>query len=197
MARVYTMCQICASCAYTDLWVSCINSPMTKIIDYLKEGVEFVPAVVGFMVRDNQVLLGLRKKVSLGLGENLISGIGGKVGDHPEFAKENPDQALVREFQEEVGVTPTVFEKCGRVRFIFPDKPKWSQEVDIYRITKWQGVPRETESISPVWFEQNNLPKMRMWEDNVYWVPLVLRGESVEMVFLYGENNQIVEYQEN
>ncbi|GIW62871.1 MAG: hypothetical protein KatS3mg090_0697 [Patescibacteria group bacterium] len=36
-------------------------------------------AVVGYLVKKDEVFLGIRKKVSLGLGKNLISGIGGKL----------------------------------------------------------------------------------------------------------------------
>ncbi|MBL8031486.1 MAG: hypothetical protein JNK33_04140, partial [Candidatus Doudnabacteria bacterium] len=50
---------------------------MANIDELLPAGVTAIPAVVGFLLRGTQVLLGRRKKVSLGLGENLIGGIGG------------------------------------------------------------------------------------------------------------------------
>ena len=125
---------------------------MTEIQKYLKSGVEFTPAVVGFLVKDSKVCLGQRLKVSLGLGENIISGIGGKVGDNPEIKNESHNEALVREFKEEVAVTPINYKEFGEIRFIFPHQPKWNQTVRVYRISSWLGEPRETEVIRPIWF---------------------------------------------
>jgi len=175
--------------------VGCINSPMIEISKFLESDAEFTPAVVGFLVKDNQVCLGLRKKVSFGLGENLISGIGGKIGDSPEIKDETPPQALVREFLEEVEVTPESFEDLGQVQFIFPHKPKWNQIVRVYRISSWLGELKETEVIKPMWFEENQLPKDRMWDDNSYWLPRILKGERVNMIFLFNKNNKVKEYQ--
>jgi len=111
---------------------------MSKIDRYLKS-VTFTPAVVGYL-RENgsdHVCLIERKKVSGGLGQDLVAGIGGKVGDSPEIQNETPDEAMDRETNEEVGNKESgikVLEKAnmGRVRFIFTHKSpdsKWNQDV--------------------------------------------------------------------
>lgn len=170
---------------------------MTKIDEYLKQNMVFTPMVVGYLIKNGQVLLGLRKKVSWGLGENLVSGIGGKVGDTPEIANETNEEALVREFWEEIGITPTKFENMGKVRFIFPNKPKWNSVVQIYNINEWKGEPVETEVILPIWYQIDNLPFAQMWDDGQYWTPEVLAGEKVEMIFLYDEaGKKVVEKRE-
>lgn len=167
---------------------------MKTIVNWLTEDVVLKPAVVGFVQRDGEVLLGLRKKVSLGLGQNLIGGIGGKIGDDPAYADETVEQALVREFGEEINIRPLALEYRGRVRFIFPAKPKWNQDVAIYTIDDWENEPSETDVIKPLWFAQNKLPLEEMWVDNRYWVPQVLAGETINAVFLYGEDNKPAEY---
>lgn len=166
---------------------------MKDIDYYLKEPLEYLTAVVGYLVFENKVLLGLRKKVSLGLGENLISGIGGKVGDEEAFSGESLEEALIREFKEEIGVEIKEFKKVGKVKFIFPHKPKWNQDVAIFTISSWEKDPQETEAIKPLWFNKNELPKNQMWEDNLYWLPKILKGEDFEGVFLYDEKNKVVE----
>lgn len=171
---------------------------MEKLEDSCKQqGLVFLPAVVGFLKRESQVLLGLRKRVSQGLGQGLLSGIGGKVGDNPEFAGETFEQALVREFQEEIGVTPTKWLDMGGIRFIFPAKPKWNQDVRIYTIHNWEGEPVESEVIKPEWFSSAELPWERMWADNKHWVPRVLSGEIIDAVFLYDSNNELSDWRFN
>lgn len=166
---------------------------MEQIRAYLESSPVFTPAVVCFIRRGNEVLLGLRKKVSLGLGENLISGIGGKVGDSPEIQDESNQDALIREVREEIGVIVREFREMGRVRFIFPHKPLWNQDVRVYSVSQWEGIPQETDAIKPIWFAEGQLPVHRMWHDNGFWLPKVLAGESVNAVFLFGEDNKVIE----
>src|SRR5258708_25626340 len=97
------------------------------------------PMVAGYFMQGDKVLLGLRKQTEWGLGKNLIAGIGGKVGDRPEIENETNDEALVREAQEEIAVTPESFRVVGQVTFLFPNKPKWNQRVDVYIIDQWAG----------------------------------------------------------
>lgn len=168
---------------------------MSKINKYLEQNVVFIPAVVSYFLKDEKVLLGLRKKVSSGLGEGIVSGIGGKIGDSEEFRNETSDEALLREVREEVCVEVTNFRKMGRVRFININKPKWNMDVVVYVVDGWEGEPAETEVMKPLWFDVNDLPRQRMWKDNLYWVPKVLAGEIVDVVFLFGEDGEMLEYE--
>lgn len=167
---------------------------MAGIDEYLAR-TTFTPAVVGYLRDDGRVCLGVRKKVSLGLGKNLIAGIGGKVGD--EVADETPEEAMNREADEEIRVKILEKQWMGRVRFIFANKPpdsKWNQDVRVYSVTKWEGTPNETESTKPVWFATSAIPWEQMWEDNEHWLPKVLAGQSVNAIFLFVEDNKIGEY---
>jgi ADP-ribose pyrophosphatase YjhB (NUDIX family) len=169
---------------------------MEKIDEFLRS-VTFTRAVVGYLRDGNRVCLGLRKKVSSGLGENLIAGIGGKVGDSLEIRNETPAHAMDREASEEIRVKVLEKQEMGRVRFIFSHKPPdspWNQDVTIYSITKWEGTPSETESLQPMWFETSELPWERMWGDNEHWLPKVLAGQPVNAVFLFSADNEIAEY---
>ena len=165
---------------------------MDKIQEYTKTKPQLTRAVVGFCIKDGTVLLGVRKKTSLGLGLNLIAGIGGKVGDMVEFQDETEDEALIREMREEVGITITSFHSVGRVNFYFPNKPKWNQTVAIYVIDSWESAPLETDVTLPQWFEISSPPYQQMWDDAQYWLPIVLEGRRINASFLYGADNTTV-----
>jgi 8-oxo-dGTP diphosphatase len=166
-------------------------------IETLLDSVTLTKAVEGFVCDGKRVCLGLRKRVSSGLGENLMAGIGGKIGDLPEYVNESPSEAMDREVKEEIEVTVLEKHEVGRVKFIFSHKPpdsQWNQDVIIYLITKWQGEPSETESTRPEWFNIDEIPWDRMWEDNIHWLPLVLADRQVNALFLYSDDNRISDY---
>ena len=59
--------------------------------------------------RDNKILLAMKKR---GFGKGKYNGIGGKIENN-----ETPEQAMIRETQEEINVTPIKYEKVGIVEF--------------------------------------------------------------------------------
>lgn len=153
-------------------------------------------AVVGFVMKGSLVLLGQRIQVTDGLGQDLRSGYGGKVGDSPRTWDETCREAMVRELLEETGRTHVLIGDLidmGRVRFLFPHKPNWQQDVTIYLIKKYRGEPVETESMRPCWYHIDELPLKLMWPDNQIWVPLVLAEKRIDAVFLYGSDGHILE----
>ena len=159
-----------------------------SIENYLEQKPPLIRAVVGYLVDQEKVLLGLRKKVSLGLGENLIAGIGGKLEDDESY-----EEALRREIAEEINISIKTYRKCGHVVFLFPHKAQWNQEGDTFIIDSWEGEPAETEAIKPIWYPKRDLPSKQMWEDNRLWVPKILNGETINGIFLYDKNDHIVE----
>jgi len=50
----------------------------------------------------------------------------------------------------------------------------------------------ETAEMKPIWFSQNDLPVVQMWQDASLWLPLVLVGERVEMTITFAEDNETV-----
>jgi 8-oxo-dGTP diphosphatase len=140
-----------------------------------------------FLTTETQVLLG-KKKTSFGKGNYV--GIGGR-----QEANETIEQTVVRECQEEVGVTPLQFEKAGRLEFLFPHKPNWNQEVHVYTSKSWQGEIADSDEITPQWFDKNNLPSDEMWSDAKYWLPNILNGEKLNATFSFKKNLGLESYQ--
>ena len=161
---------------------------METINKYRESNPAIRDAVVCFIQKDDKVLLGVRKTSSTNLGINRVAGLGGKLENG-----ETKEQALVRELQEEVGITLTEFEEHGQVTFLYPHKPEWSQEVTVYIGTKWEGDPTETEETCPSWFDINDLPVDRMFVENRLWVPQVLEGKYVYAAFLFNEEHKVID----
>lgn len=125
-----------------------------------------------FIRKNDQILLAMKKR---GFGANRFNGVGGKIDEG-----ETIEQALVRECQEEITVTPTNFWKVAEHDFYQKegDTP-WRMYVHVYFCDEWQGTPTETEEMAPQWFAISDIPYGDMWQDDEHWLPDVLAGKKV------------------
>lgn len=131
--------------------------------------------------KDNKILLARKKR---GFGFGKWNGVGGKVEE-----KETSEEAMIRETQEEISVTPIEYEKIGIIRFVeYIKEELTTNDMHLYIATKWQGVPKESEEMQPKWFSINNLPWEEMFSDDKYWLPLVLEGKKLDAFFEYDKN---------
>ncbi len=138
-----------------------------------------------FLHKDDQILLAMKKR---GFGEGRWNGVGGKVD-----AGETVEQALVRECQEEIGVTPTAFTKVAELDFSNDSTTDpWRQFVHVYACSKWEGEPTESEEMAPKWYNITALPYAEMWQDDQLWLPFVLRSKLVEADFTFGEHDEML-----
>lgn len=136
-----------------------------------------------FLIRNDEILLALKKR---GFGEGLWNGAGGKIE-----AGESVEQAMIRECQEEIGVTPTEYEEVALHLFDYTAN-KQTIQVHAYLCTEWLGEPMESEEMLPQWFTLKNIPYAKMWADDIEWLPLVLSGKKLHTHFTFGENNQLI-----
>lgn len=135
-------------------------------------------------VRDDEILLAMKKR---GFGEGLWNGAGGK----PDLG-ETIEQAMIRECQEEISVTPTRYEKVAIHTFEMEDNEHYDTiEAHVYLVTEWTGKPTESEEMAPQWFNKTDIPYDQMWQDDILWLPLVLRGNKLESTFVFDENDQM------
>jgi len=134
-----------------------------------------------------QVLLG-RKKT--GLGRGRLVGPGGKLEPG-----ESPVEAIVREVAEEVGlvIDPLSLELVGELDYPFPHTPAWSQKSWVFQTRAFTGSPRESDELDPQWIDVDRIPLEQMWDDAQYWLPSVLRGETVKATFSFAADGRTVE----
>lgn len=132
-------------------------------------------ATLLFVVRDGHILLIEKKR---GLGSGKVNGPGGKIE-----AGESPREGAIREVQEELGVTPTGVRPAGELSFQFVDG--YSLHVYVFTAEDCEGEPQETEEAVPLWVPVDQIPFERMWEDDRYWIRLMLEGRPFKGRFLF------------
>lgn len=138
-----------------------------------------------------EVLLGMKKT---GFGAGKYNGFGGKVQPG-----ETVEEATIREMIEESGVVVTKddLEFGGELEFLFPKTPDIDHNVRVYLAKSWEGQPVETDEMKPKWFEISKIPFEQMWQDDIYWLPKVLKGEKVSAKVIFEDDGEgIKEYYE-
>ena len=156
-----------------------LESRLTSLNDIdWNNWVAVAPATLVFVIQNREILL-IRKKRGLGAGK--INGPGGKLEPG-----ETPVACAVRETQEEIGITPSEPTLLGELKFQFTDG--FSTHVYVYRADAFTGTPVETSEAIPLWFAFNEIPYTEMWEDDKFWIPMLLEGQSFKGKFLFDDD---------
>lgn len=138
-----------------------------------------------FLRRGDEILLAMKKR---GFGANRYNGVGGKIEPN-----ETVEQALIRECQEEIEVTPTHFWKVAEYDFSQTENEEpWRMYVHAYMCDAWEGEPTETEEMAPEWFNLRDIPYGNMWQDDEYWLPQVLAGDKVSGQYTFDEKDSML-----
>jgi len=124
-----------------------------------------------------------------GFGAGRWNGVGGKLDQG-----ETIEQAALRELEEEVIVKASErdLKKVGFLKFYFDNNSDWDQDMHIYFIDKWEGVPTETEEMKPQWYDFDKIPYDKMWVDDIYWLPKVLVGKKIEGEFYFSDEGKSI-----
>jgi 8-oxo-dGTP diphosphatase len=133
-------------------------------------------------VRERERILMIRKKRGLGAGK--INGVGGRL--EPD---ELPLAGILREAQEELGITLIDPTKRGELHFQFLDG--YSLFCTVFVASEFDGAPIETEEAAPLWFDLGQLPFAEMWEDDELWLPKALDGKCFRGFFVFDGEKMI------
>ena len=125
-----------------------------------------------FIIKDNKVLMGQKKR---GFAQGTFNGFGGK-----QDPGETLVQTMIRETQEEVGLTPIDFEQVAKITFDAWYKGEHSLlNMNAFICTKYEGTITETEEMTFEWFDLDKIPYDKMLEDDKLWVPQVMEGKKL------------------
>ena len=91
-----------------------------------------------------------------------------------------------------MNISPSALHAVAQITFRFPFMKAFNHFVHVFVATDWEGEPIETEEMLPGWFPITAIPFERMWQDDAYWLPIVLQGKSLSGEFEFGEDNETV-----
>jgi 8-oxo-dGTP diphosphatase len=116
--------------------------------------------VAALIVREDRILLGRRSP-----GRAFYPNVWDVFGGHIE-SNEQPERTLVRELQEEVGITPMQWTELETIRESVPERSATESDdlvVHFYCVTGWTGEPinRQLEEHSVIqWFSYAEAVKL-------------------------------------
>ena len=143
-------------------------------------------ATLMFVVKEGRILLILKKR---GLGAGKVNGPGGRIDPG-----ETPEECAIRETQEELLITPTGIAFAGELMFQFVGDNKLgghSIHGYVYTATDCEGEPTETDEATPLWTPVDSIPFEKMWQDDRYWIPLMLEGKKFVAKFVFDEDTML------
>ena len=147
-----------------------------------------IEATVCLLRKDGSLLL--QKKASERFGGGKWDGPGGKLRPG-----ESPAEGVVREVEEETGLTiiaPT-FHGSFDVYFGPGDQPDWI--VHVFSASRFVGRPRSSDEGLLRWFPEDQLPYEEMWPSDRHWLPAVLAGHSFQATLWFDERaEQLLDY---
>lgn len=147
---------------------------------------KYLETTLCLLRKEDEILLALKKR---GFGEGKYNGVGGKLE-----GEETPEDALIREVEEEIGVVLTKYEKVGFVEFDeFYKGERQNLVFHLYFGYEWNGEIRETEEMKPEWFNVKDIPYDKMFPDDTYWLPLVIDGKKIKGYFKFDEEWNLLE----
>ena len=138
-------------------------------------------AVITYVFSDESVLLINKKR---GLGAGKVNAPGGHIE-----AGETEKEAAIRETEEEVGLTPHNLVEVGTLYFQFTNGLKMKGTV--FSSFSFDGTLTETDEADPFWISIKDIPYDQMWEDDLLWLPHVIKGKKVIGRFIFDEDKML------
>ena len=126
------------------------------------------------ITRDNQILLGLKKR---GFGMGKFNGFGGKL-ETGETIEEN----ATREVFEESSLEVKTLKPVAIMNITWQTE---NLEIHVFHCNNFVGQATESEEMLPSWFDIDDIPYKKMWADTKYWFPIFLKGQQFTANFIF------------
>ncbi|MCL2865014.1 MAG: 8-oxo-dGTP diphosphatase [Lachnospiraceae bacterium] len=118
-----------------------------------------------YIQKDGKTLMLYRNKKKNDINKNKWIGLGGKFE-----TGESPEQCLVREIKEEVGVTLTEFKLRGVLTFLTTEILDNPYYVFVYTATEFIGEIGVCDEGTLEWVDTDKIVDLELWEgDRLFW----------------------------
>ena len=138
-----------------------------------------------YIIKNNQILLAEKKR---GFGVGKINGVGGKIEPG-----ESIEQAMIRETQEEIGVTPINTQHLATITFQFSTGEITQETTSIFIANDYEGEIIETEEMRPTWYNLNELPYDKMFAADKIWLPEIIKGKKFNGVVIFDPDFNVLD----
>ena len=136
--------------------------------------------------KNKQILLGYKKR---GFGLGKWNGMGGKVEKGESII-----EAARREVFEEIGVDVHNLEAVGQIDFSWNKQKNPPLAVYVFKSDSFSGEIGESEEMKPQWFELDEIPYEKMWDDDRYWFPYFLQNKKFRASFVFDNKDKVIKY---
>jgi len=146
-----------------------------------------IEATICHVFRGDKILL---KKATRGVSVGKWNAPGGKID-----AGESPEECARREVIEETGLRVSDLFYHGTLTFMMDGTKTVYMRAHLFSTRKSEGRAKSSEEGPVRWFPIGELPITEMWEDDQFWMPLMLRGSRFNATFAYDKGNRhVVEF---
>jgi len=143
-----------------------------------------IEATICHVIRRNKLLL---KRANRGISVGKWNAPGGKFEPG-----EAPEECARREVQEETGLRVSELLYHGVLTFVMDGGNTLHTRAHLFSTRTARGLARSSEEGPVRWFSLDGLPLDKMWEDDQFWIPLMLRGIRFNATFTYDAANSHV-----
>ena len=146
-----------------------------------------IDATICHIVHGGKLLL---KEANSGVSVGKWNGPGGKME-----RGETPEMNVVREVSEETGLVIANPANHGTIEFYLNGGGRLDYLVYVFSARRFSGKARSSEEGRVRWFDIGKIPYTRMWDDDKYWLPLLLNGIKFDAKFRYDkQNRRVIDY---
>ncbi|MCL4364766.1 8-oxo-dGTP diphosphatase [Candidatus Marsarchaeota archaeon] len=134
------------------------------------------------VIKGKKILL---KKASRGVSKGFWNGSGGKIEQN-----ETPEENAKRELYEETGLIANNLYFHGTIKFFLDGSEELSIFNYLFSTTEFSGDLQSSDEGEVRWFDIISIPYKEMWQDDEYWLDLLISGKKFDAEFHFDKGNK-------